>query len=89
MEAKTPDRQRWLRSKKPGTYLLPGLKRIREEKDLSIRALAKKARVAPDTVWKVERCERGAESRTRRKLALALGVPIRELSIPDEEVEDE
>jgi len=64
---------------KPGTMLLPGLARVREERGLSIRELARKAGVAPDTVWRLENLKRAAEPKTRRKLAQALGVGIREL----------
>jgi len=74
-----------MRSLKPGSYLLPGLARAREESGLSIRELAAKAGISPDTVWRLETLQRGAESRTRRTLARALGVKIGELRAPDEE----
>jgi transcriptional regulator with XRE-family HTH domain len=64
---------------KPGTILLPGLRRIREERDLSIRELAREAGVAPDTVWRLENLQRAAEPKTRRNLAKALDVKIRDL----------
>ena len=74
---------------KPGTVLLPGLARLREERDLSIRKLAKEAGVAPDTVWQLENLRRGAESRTRRSLAQVLDTTVKELRTPDEEVDNE
>jgi len=73
---------------KPGSILLPGLKRLREENELSIRELAKKAEVAPDTIWRLETLQRGAESKTRRKLARALGTTVRDLRTSDEEVDE-
>lgn len=69
---------------KPGTMLLPGLRRIREERGLSIRELAREARVAHDTVWRLENLQRAAEPKTRRKLAHALGVGIRDLRKTEE-----
>ncbi len=73
---------------KPGSVLLPGLRRVREEKDLSIRDLKKKADVSADTVWRLETLQRGAEPKTRRKLARALGTTVKELRTPDEEVDE-
>ena len=73
---------------KAGTVLLPGLRRLREGKDLSIRDLGKKAGVAADTVWRLETLQRGAESKTRRKLARALGTTVRDLRTSDEEVDE-
>lgn len=70
---------------KPGSVLLPGLRRLREEKDLSIRDLNKKAGVAADTVWRLETLQRGAEPKTRRTLARALGTTVQALRTPDEE----
>lgn len=64
---------------KPGTMWLPGMARVREERGLSIRELADEAGVSPDTVWRLETLRRAAESKTRRKIADALGVSIREL----------
>jgi transcriptional regulator with XRE-family HTH domain len=73
---------------KPGTTLLPGLRRIREECGLSIRELAREAGVAPDTVWRLENLQRAAEPKTRRNLAKALDTTIKELRTPDEEVDE-
>ncbi len=80
----TPDVDRLMRMK-PGTMLLPGLSRIRAERGLSIRKLAGEAGVSHDTVWRLETLQRGAEPETRRKLARALGVGIRELRKTDKE----
>jgi HTH-type transcriptional regulator, competence development regulator len=76
------------KSFKPGTYLLPGLARMRKERELSIRELAEKAGVTPDTVWRLETCKRGAEPDTRRKLARALRTTVKELRTPDEEADE-
>jgi len=73
---------------KPGTVLLPGLARLREERNLSIRKLAKEAGVAHDTVWRLETLQRGAESRTRLRLAKVLGTTVKELRTPDEEANE-
>ena len=73
---------------KAGTVLLPGLERARKERDLSIRDLSKKAHVAPDTVWQLEALRRGAELKTRTKLARALSTTIKDLRTPDEEVNE-
>lgn len=80
----TTDLGRLMRMK-PGTMLLPGLSRIRVERGLSIRKLASVAGVSHDTVWRLETLQRGAEPETRRKLARALGVGIRDLRKTDEE----
>ncbi len=82
-----PDINKVIRMK-PGTVLLPGLRRIREERDLSIRELAREAGVAPDTIWRLENLQRAAEPKTRRKLADALGVKIKDLR-KTEEVNEE
>ncbi len=74
---------------KPGAFLLPGLRRLRNERDLSMRELAEKAGVAPDTVWQLENLRRGAEPKTRRKLAYALKTTVKELRTPDKEVDNE
>ena len=73
---------------KPGTYLLPGLARLREERGYSIRELAAKAQMSPDSVWRLEALQRGAEPKSRRKLAAALKTTIKELRTPDEEVNE-
>jgi DNA-binding XRE family transcriptional regulator len=75
------------KSFKPGTYALPGLARVRKERGYSIRKLAERAEVTPDTVWRLETCKRGAEPKTRRKLAYALRTTVRELRTPNEEVD--
>lgn len=67
------------RRRKPGTLLLHGLGRLREERDYSIRELARMAEVSPDTVYRLEHLKRGAEPKTRRALAKALGTSIKDL----------
>ncbi len=79
----------WRLSKKSGSYLLPGLQRTRHERELSIRELAGKAGVSPDTVWRLETLQRGAEPKTRRRLVLALETTMKNLRTPDEEVNRE
>lgn len=64
---------------KAGAAYLPGLGRVRAERELSMRELAKEAGVTLDTVWRLETLQRGAEQKTRRKLAAALDVGIRDL----------
>ncbi len=85
LEATTESRM-W--GKKPGTYLLPGLARLREERDLSVRELAAKAKMSPDSVWRLEALQRGAEPKSRRKLATALRTTVKELRTTDEEVDE-
>lgn len=60
-------------------FKVPGLKRVREREGYSVRELAEKAGVAPDTVHQLEH-GRGAQPKTRRALAMALGVGVREIS---------
>ena len=55
------------------------LLRLREERALSQRDLARMADVAQATVGQIERGERNAQPRTIRKLAEALEVEPREL----------
>jgi transcriptional regulator with XRE-family HTH domain len=69
---------------KAGTAFLPGLKRVREKQHLSLKQLSDKAEVSKDTVWKLETLQRAAEQKTRRKLARALGVGIKELMKTEE-----
>jgi ribosome-binding protein aMBF1 (putative translation factor) len=73
------------RRRKAGTLPLYGLKKIREEKGFSIRGLWKEAEVSPDSIWRLETLQREAEPNTRRKLARALGVKIRDLTDPTKE----
>ena len=70
---------------KPGTTLLPGLRRVRTERNLSIRELASRANVSPNTVYLLEHLKSGAEPKTRRKLADALDTGVRVLWTQDEE----
>ncbi len=70
---------------KAGAAYLPGLRRVRAEREISMRELAKKADVTLDTVWRLETLQRGAEQKTRRKIADALDVGIRELRKTEED----
>ncbi len=72
---------------KAGTVWLPGLRRAREKSGLTIRQLAEEAGTSPDTVWRLETLRRAAESKTRRRLARALGTSVRALQTPDKEAE--
>jgi transcriptional regulator with XRE-family HTH domain len=77
------------RLRKPGTQPLYQLRRVREQRGLSLKELAEKAGLAKDTVWRLDTVQREAEPKTRRKLASALGVGIRDLTRPpDEEADD-
>ncbi len=55
------------------------LRRIRQERALSLRALGERSGVAFDTINKLENEHREAQPRTVRKLAEALGVEPKEL----------
>ena len=68
---------------KPGTMLLPGLAKIRQDRHYSIRELADMADVSPNTVFLLEHLRSGAEQKTRKKLAKALGTGIRDLLNPE------
>ncbi len=87
MEQLLPPRRR----RKPGTLLLHGLARLREERGYSVRELAGLAGVSPDTVYTLEHLKRGAEPKTRRLLAKALETSIKDLKAkaPPEEDRDE
>ena len=76
------------RRRKKGTYPLPGLARVREERGYSMRELAMLADLSLDTIWRVETLLHGAEARTRRKLAEALDTTIRDLRTPDGEADE-
>ena len=89
MQAQAPSR-REVRSRKLNAYFLPGLRRVRLNRQMSIRQLAEKSGLSPDTIWRVESGQRGAEPLTRRKLTKALGTKVDELLTPgDEEVNTE
>jgi transcriptional regulator with XRE-family HTH domain len=55
------------------------LKQLREEQALSLRELAGQADVAHNVIWRIENGKTGAQPRTIRKLATALGVETKEL----------
>ncbi len=77
------------RRRKPGTLLLHGLARLREERGYSMRELARLAELSPDTVFRLEHLQRGAEPKTRRRLAKALGTTIKDLKAKEPEDGDE
>jgi transcriptional regulator with XRE-family HTH domain len=56
------------------------LKRLREDRVLSQRELARMANLAYGTVWRIENGYPEARTSTIRKLAAALGVEPRELT---------
>ena len=55
------------------------LRRLRQDRALSLRELGERSGVAFDTINKLELGKRSAHPRTVRKLAEALGVQPREL----------
>ena len=55
------------------------LRRLRQERALSLRDLTSKSGVAYDTISKLETGKREAQPRTLRKLAEVLGVEPKEL----------
>lgn len=59
--------------------MLPGLRNAREDAGLSLRELEERAGVPSATISKLELQHRGAQPRTARALAAALGVEVREL----------
>ncbi len=66
----------WRRRSKP---LLQSLKRVREERGVSVRQLSAKSGVSADSISDFEELHRMASPRTTRKLAEALGVSEKEL----------
>ena len=61
------------------------LKRLREDKVLSQRELARKARLAQGTVWRIENGFSEVHPSTIRKLAQVIGVEPRELAKREEQ----
>jgi transcriptional regulator with XRE-family HTH domain len=55
------------------------LKQLRDERVLSLRELEEKSGVSYNTIWRIEAGRQGAQPRTIRKLAEALGVEPKEL----------
>ena len=55
------------------------LKRLREERVMTLRELGEKAGVSKDTIWRLEHGRSGAYPSTIRKLAQALAVEPQEL----------
>lgn len=86
LEAATRPR---VRGRKRGTFFLPGLARERDRAGLSMRQLVEESGVSLDTVFRLEHQERGAEPRTRKSLAKALGTTVQALRTSDEEAYEE
>jgi transcriptional regulator with XRE-family HTH domain len=62
------------------------LRALRQQRVLTLRELEERSGVAYNTIWHLENGKRGAQPRTLRKLAGALGVEPEELvktGIPD------
>jgi transcriptional regulator with XRE-family HTH domain len=55
------------------------LKELRREKVLSLRELEERSGVSYNTIWRIEAGRQGAQQRTIRRLAEALGVEPSEL----------
>ena len=55
------------------------LRALRQQKVLTLRELEERSGVAYNTIWQLENGKRGAQPRTLRKLADALGVDPEEL----------
>jgi transcriptional regulator with XRE-family HTH domain len=55
------------------------LRELRREKVLSLRELEERSGVSYNTIWRIEDGRQGAQQRTIRKLAEALGVEPAEL----------
>jgi transcriptional regulator with XRE-family HTH domain len=55
------------------------LRQLRREKVLSLRELEERSGVSYNTIWRIEDGRQGAQPRTIRKLAEALGVDPAEL----------
>jgi transcriptional regulator with XRE-family HTH domain len=69
------------------TSLLPHLRDIRLSRDLTMRELESLSGVSKTTIYQIEQGTRNAQDATTRKLADALGVEVRELIFPAEQVE--
>ena len=59
--------------------LLQSLKRVREERQMTVRQLSARSGVSADSISDFEELRLMASSRTARKLAEALGVHIEDL----------
>ena len=57
------------------------LRELREQRVLSMRELDERAGVSYHTIWRLENGKTGAHPRTIRRLAKALGVTPRELTV--------
>lgn len=67
------------RRKRGRGIMLPNLKRERERRGMSLRDLEAESGVVRSTINRLENLDHGAQGRTVRKLAEALGVSTREL----------
>lgn len=56
------------------------LRKLREDRVLSLRDLGERSGVSYNTIWRIEDSRQGAHPRTIRKLAGALGVEPTELT---------
>jgi len=60
------------------------LRRLRQGRGLSIRGLAKRARLHWTTIWKIEKTRHVPDLRTLRKVARAFRLSVSDLlSLPD------
>ena len=73
--------ERWCRTLGRMEVDVKELKRLREDRVLSQRELARMADLAYGTVWRIENGHPQARTGTIRKLAGALGVEPRELLV--------
>ena len=63
------------------------LRALRQQRVLTLRELEERSGVAYNTIWHLENGKRGAQPRTLRKLADALGVdPVELVKVEDESV---
>lgn len=61
------------------------LKELREQKGLSVEALAEKLNMSPDEIFALESGKSKADAMTENRIALALDVPVIDLSREDDE----
>ncbi len=61
------------------------LKELREQKGLSVEALAEKLKMSPDEILDLESGKSEADALTENKIALALDVPVIDLSTAEDE----
>ena len=61
-----------------------GIRALRRERGLTQLDLAMAAEVTPATIYRLERGDRSSDA-TRRRVARALGVPVEELSVHNDD----